>query len=129
MEINKAFETIRGSFHSAPHQPLKLSLKGDHIELAFISPEIGARHRAHLDTLQGATGWTLLVKPHPDQHRIKALARALVPTGWAATKEPGLREADHTVTLKLDRALPRDELKHMQLDFLEACGYQLVIKP
>ncbi len=128
LEINKTYEIIREGFEGQAHAPFKVSLKGDHVEVAFISPVIGERYRERLDALEGVTGWPLQVRPQADQHRIKELAKALVPEGWRSIKEPGFRQEDESVTLRIDRPLPPDERRHMEADFWEACGYKLIVK-
>ncbi|MBH24042.1 MAG: hypothetical protein CMH57_06255 [Myxococcales bacterium] len=110
MEINLTYEAIREVMEGAAHDILKTSLRGDHIEVAFISPQIGALYRDLLDEVEELTGWTLTIKPYADQHRIKELAKALVPPPHVRTREPRFLAADALVRIQLDDAAPTTEV-------------------
>jgi hypothetical protein len=88
MEINAALAEVDRVFAGLPHRPHKKSKKrdaeGELIELAFISPEVGARYEAALEDLRYRTSWRIRVADRVDQQAVLRLARELIPAGWQA---------------------------------------------
>lgn len=110
MEINKAYQLIKQTFAGQQHQPLKSSLKNQHIELAFISPQIGNCYLELLQELQETLGWTLQIKPHANQHKIKERAAELIPESWGLKKSPGFHEEEGYISAKVTHPPDRNEL-------------------
>lgn len=80
MEMNQAYATIKEAFEAAPHKLYKVGIKNNaYIELAFVSPQIGARYADKLKALEAQLAWPLRVKEHANQHVIKQLAQDIVP--------------------------------------------------
>ncbi|MEL6180206.1 MAG: hypothetical protein AAFS10_14695, partial [Myxococcota bacterium] len=109
MELNQTYAAIHEVMEDAEHEVLKTSFRGDHVEVAFISPEIGERYRGLLDEVEELTGWTVTIKPHADQHRIKELAKTLVPEGCTWTREPQFLASARLVRIQLDEGMPEPE--------------------
>lgn len=128
MEMNKAYLFIKQTFESQAHQPLKCSLKGSHIELAFISPQVGARYQELLENLQREVGWPLRIKPHANQHEIKERASQLIPGSWGLTKSPGFHEKEGYVSIKASQKPDESELAELSEQFERETGFQLKVQ-
>jgi nucleotide-binding universal stress UspA family protein len=90
MEINAAYDVIRQAL--GQHGLYKTSLKQGQIVLAFISPQVGARHQATIQKLAEQTGYSLSIHPHPNQQQILQVAQQVLrDAGWTVRKGPGLR--------------------------------------
>lgn len=131
MEINASYAAIRQAFQAMPHQPLKTSLKGmpqdPHIEITFISPEVGQRYQELLNRLAQETGWPIRLRAQPDQLKIQNLAKSIIPTGWRIQGEPAFKAANKSVQVKLALAPAAEEFAKLKEKFIEATGYDLTI--
>ena len=129
MEINAAFIEVDRAFAEQPHRPHKKSKKvgadGVHVELSFISPEVGARYQELLDELQYRTSWPMRVATRVDQQAVLAAARALVPGSWQQTKNPGLDVAGRRLLLRLAQPPPEDERAEVDRQLQEKTGFTL----
>jgi uncharacterized protein len=136
MEINTAYWTIEEAFRDQPEteRPYRKSLKtmpdGTYIELAFLTPEVGARHQELLASLAAAIGYALRIKPEPNQIALIALVRQLLPSAWQIAKPPGVFKAERAVRVKC-LAAPRLETSERQTfhaQFTALTGYTLLIE-
>ena len=109
MELNRTYEAIRDVMQDQPHAVLKTSARGDRVEVAFISPDVGARYRHLLDEVEELTGWTVTLRPHADQHRIKELAQALIPNGHPAARVPQFIASAKLVRIRVEGELPEGD--------------------
>jgi Cft2 family RNA processing exonuclease len=129
MEINAALAEVDRVFAGLPHRPHKKSKKrdagGELIELAFISPEVGARYGAALEDLSYRTSWRIRVADRVDQQAVLRLVRELIPEGWQLSKGPGLDVAGRKVRLKL--LAPPDEAERAAVSrkLREGAGFEL----
>lgn len=123
LEINQAYQLIRQGFQDQPHQLLKCSLKGQLIELAFISPQVGARYQTLIERLQRQVGWPLRIKPHANQHKIKERASDLIPASWGLTKSPGFYEQGGYVSVRLAQEPSEEEWKEIAARFEQETGF------
>ncbi|MBL9042486.1 MAG: MBL fold metallo-hydrolase [Myxococcales bacterium] len=131
MEINAALGRLREAFAESPHKPLKLGLKQSpvpHIEVAFVSPEIGARYKDKLRTLSQELGWEIGIRLHPDEQRLKDLAKALL-SDFHPIKEPSVRKERQTIEIRLQELPPHRQLRETASQFLELTGYHLELTP
>ncbi|MBI3951020.1 MAG: MBL fold metallo-hydrolase [Acidobacteria bacterium] len=136
MEINVAYRAIDEAFTEQPEtwRPYKKSLKssdsGPFIELAFISPEIGARQSELLHQVVARIGYPLRIKPEPNQIAMIAFARHLIPKEWQLQKQPSLFKTEKVIRVKCAKPPSRDseELGLIQKQFTEATGYTLEIE-
>jgi Cft2 family RNA processing exonuclease len=131
MEINRALAEIDRAFAHAPHQPYKKSKKndaqGELIELAFISPEIGAQYQELIDELSYRLSWRIQVAPKVDQQRVLQLLHTRLPASWRLSKGPGLDVAGRRVKLKLAEAPPEKELGEVSAELLQLTGFSLEV--
>lgn len=128
MEVNATFAVLRGAFEETPHDLLKLSCKGEYIQLGFISPEIGGRYESVLQTLSERVGWPLRVRPHADQHRLKAIASALLPSEVVALSTPSVLDRQRIVRFKVEEAPDPEAVQRMSRAFDLATGWSLEFK-
>lgn len=127
MEINRAFARIREAFVRHPGVLLKVSLKGEHIQLAFLTPEVGGHFAPMLEGLSEATGWPLEMRAHADQHRLKALARGLMPEGSEVVGKPSCFEDRAALRIKLAEAPDDAQLQEAAEAFFNATGWALEV--
>jgi hypothetical protein len=99
-----------------------------HIEVAFVSPEIGARYKDKLRTLAQELGWEIGIRPHADEQRLKDLAKALL-ADFHPIKEPSVRKERQTIEIRLQELPPQRQLRETASQFLELTGYHLELAP
>ncbi|NOT56055.1 MAG: MBL fold metallo-hydrolase [Deltaproteobacteria bacterium] len=136
VEINTAYWTIEEAFRGRPEteRPYRKSLKtlpdGTYIELAFLTPEVGARHHKLLNSVAAAIGYELRVKPEPNQIALLALVRQLIPTAWQLAKPPGVFKAERAVRVKCLAAPSPEtpERRDLHARFTALTGYTLQIE-
>ncbi|MEM1008106.1 MAG: MBL fold metallo-hydrolase, partial [Myxococcota bacterium] len=123
MEINQAFALVRAAFAESEHPLLKVALKGQDVEVAFITPEIGVLYREKLSELSEQIGRSVTLKPQPDQFRLIECATESIPHTWALKKRPGFHPGKKFLTLKCAAPPSQEELqKHVQ-SFHQQTGY------
>ncbi len=126
MEINAAYGAIRSALE--PHGLYKTSLKQGQIVLSFISPQVGERHRATIQTLAEKTGYALIIHPHPNQQQIlQVVQHILRGTGWGIRKGPGLRVDQGEIVISLSETPDPAVLAQISAELEERTGYQLVL--
>ena len=136
VEINTAYWTIAEAFADRPEseRPYKKSLKtegeGAYIELAFLTPEVGARHHELLQQISSAIGYPLAIKPEPNQIALIALVRQLIPSSWQIAKPPGVFKTDRTVRVKCltPPAASVPDWQEIHNQFATMTGYRLCIE-
>jgi Cft2 family RNA processing exonuclease len=136
MEINTAYWTIDEAFVDRPEseRPYKKSLKNEgeraYIELAFLTPEVGAHQHELLQQISMAIGYPLRVKPEPNQIALIALARQLIPPSWQIAKPPGVFKMDRQVRVKCltPPAVDTPEWHDVHSQFSATTGYVLCVE-
>jgi hypothetical protein len=136
VEINTAYWIIEEAFTDRleTERPYRKSLKttpeGAYIELAFLTPEVGARHHQLLHSLAASIGYPLRIKPEPNQIALIALVRQLIPPAWQIAKPPGVFKTDRTVRVKCLTPPGPDtpEWHAVHTQFATATGYTLCIE-
>ncbi len=107
-EINKAYAEIREAFQAQPHAPSKMGLKGgSHIEVAFISAQVGEHYRALLDEVGEKIGWAIWVRPSANQEEIAREARAITPEDCVARGAAKIYLSENRVVVPV-MTLPED---------------------
>ena len=97
------------------------------IELAFISPEVGARYRERLDQLGSEISWRLEVAATPNGNAILEKTRELLrPLGLR--KGPSYFPGERKVRAVLAALLPPETIEPIQARFLEETGFELEIR-
>jgi hypothetical protein len=128
MEINAAYQYIRDTFAALPHRPYKIGLKGGtFIEVAFITPQIGALYRSKLDQMQEEIGRFIRIAPQANQHELKGLARRLLPPPWNTqiAKEPQSIPGQTVISVVMASAPPTDIQVAAQKEFYEQTRFRL----
>ena len=124
MEINQAYGLIRGEL--TEHGLYKTSLKQGRIVLAFLSPQMAARHFDTIAKLAKQTGYELSVHPHPNQNAILQIARQkLRDYDISIKKGPSIHvdRGEVEITAVPETDIPDD----ISDDFEMETGYRLVI--
>lgn len=130
LEMNLAYRAIRDAFESEGHQPHRTGRKpapsaGEpYIEVAFISPEVGARYADKLAHLSAEIGWPLQVASVPNQNAILGVARELF-GAYRILRGPSFFPQERKVTLRVERAPSDEERKRLERQFEERTGYRL----
>jgi Cft2 family RNA processing exonuclease len=129
IEINKAYELIRGQFQECPGILRKCGQKNDqngpYIEMGFISPQLGRQFQEQIDMLQSQIGWKLQIKQASDQHQIKTIASNMIPEEWGLKKSPGFHENEGFLSIKVVNP-PTDEiLKELSEQIKKQTGFEL----
>jgi Cft2 family RNA processing exonuclease len=127
LEINTAYAAIRTALTGTTLY--RTSLKGDHIVLSFISPQVGARYQAEIDSLAARIGWSLAISSSSNQMEILAAAAALfVEAGWAPVRPPGVHLERGEVRVVLP-AWPDSEVQAgIAGKLLDHTGFTLVVE-
>ncbi len=137
LEINEAFKAIDEAFKDQPQKPSKKRYRGSadapHIELVFISPEVGKRYTEIIEVLAAKTGYRITIADQVNQHRLNEVACALAEaSGLTIMKNPSYLNWLHVVRLRVARAtVPGEEkLDELKRQFLDAtgCGLEIVIE-
>lgn len=126
LEINAAYAAIRAGLEGSTLY--KTSLKGEEIQLSFISPQVGERYRDVIDALSAQTGYPLRINPQPNQGAILEAARALLAgKNIPIAKGPSIYSERAEVALTPGAALDDDMLEETAAEFGELTGYRLVV--
>jgi hypothetical protein len=129
LEINLAYQAIRGAFGGEAHAPYRIGMKpgaagASFIELAFISPEVGERYRAMLDRLGAEIGWRLTVASTANQSAIVEEARRLLSSA-RIRRGPSFAPATRSVRVTLSESLDSAAWEDLARQFQERTGYRL----
>ena len=127
LEINRAREAIMRAFAKLPHQPIKVSLKGNtFIQLTFITPQVGLRYQDTLNRLSRKIGWELRLRRTPNQHLLQEIARELTPDGWTILGHPSTVREELHVRVKVAAIPDLEPLERLDAEMKERTGYGLV---
>ena len=126
-EQNLAFFCIDQTFESLPHKPEKKSLKqdahGKYLEIAFISPMIGNRYSAELQTLSNQTGWRICIADRVNQNGLLKNAQLLcLKYDISLAKSPSYLPERRAVQMKLREEAPAERLEEVSAAFTELTG-------
>jgi Cft2 family RNA processing exonuclease len=130
LEVNLAYQTIRNAFAQEPHAPYRVGRKPSRrgedprIEVAFVSPQVGARYRTKLDDLGRDIGWRLEVAQRANQNAILEEARALL-RDRKIRKGPSFFPAEQTIRVTLEECVVPETWQAVEREFEERTGYRL----
>lgn len=131
MEVNAAFAEVDRAFADQPHRPYKKSKKsrpeGESMELAFVSPAVGARYEALIAELSRRTGWPMAVAAKVEQQTVLRVARSLLPETWSVTRGPGVDLDKTRVRLRLASPPEDPDLARVRAALIEATGFDLEV--
>lgn len=126
MEINASYAYIKEAFSSSTHKPFKTSLKGNTIELAFISPEVGQRYQNVINELEKKIGWPISIRQQPDQMQLQSIAKTLLSNKWKLLKEPSFLPQTRSISVKLVNKPSSEEINELIEQFKDLTGCLLV---
>ncbi|HAA57605.1 MAG TPA: hypothetical protein DCE42_22755 [Myxococcales bacterium] len=124
-ELNQAYQLIRNVFAGAEHELLKVGQKGQALEVTFISPYVGERYADVLAKLSKIVGWEIKIRPRSDQHKIKEIAKQLIPEEWGLRKEPGFHQDQATIKAKISVEPPAGEAQALNAILQQKTGFSL----
>jgi len=128
-EINRAYARVREAFAEQPHAPYKIGRKEDggetYIELAFISPAVGARYDDLLLQLSSQTGWPMRIRQTTNQQQIAEEARRLTPDSCGLRGTPKLFVAEGCVVVPVAQLPADEESPGLEETFLQATGLRI----
>ena len=123
-EINRAYQEIRGAFKKEKHMPSKVGLKGGvYIELAFISPQVGARYEDLMALLAERIGWDVQVRPSSNQELISQTAREITPEHWVMRGAPKIYP--DRVVVPVVHVPKAEDRKKFADEFLDLTGFAI----
>ena len=126
-EINRAYAAVREAFADQPHAPYKIGRKAEgevaFIEVAFISPAVGARYAELLRALTAEIGWPIRVRRSVNQQQIADEARRITPQNCTLRGTPKLYVAEEWVTVPVVQLPDAGELPDLQERFKEQTGF------
>ncbi|MFY9224593.1 MAG: MBL fold metallo-hydrolase [Blastocatellia bacterium] len=130
LEINAAYSKIKEVFGQKPHPLIKVGLKGEAIELTFITPEIGKRYEELMKEVAELIGYKLQYRLTPDQNKLQQTVKDLIASyaslGFLAT-EPSVNLAKQEITIKFGANLQTADLLKLKEQFFEQTGWQLLV--
>ena len=98
------------------------------VRLAF--PDIAARrYAANLARIERVTGWKVQVHPAPQQERLAAIARALLPGGMQPVGAASVQFDTHRLSLTYAGSAAADEIAQAQERFAAETGWMLDLVP
>ncbi|MCO5208516.1 MAG: MBL fold metallo-hydrolase [Caldilinea sp.] len=126
LEINAAYAVLKQRL--AGSTLYRTSLKDGAIVLSFISPQVGERHRAAIETLAQEIGWPLSINPQPNQGAIVDAARLRCQQqGWTIAKGPSIYLDRGEVSVTVAAAVDAEDLAALQDAFSEETGFRLLV--
>jgi Cft2 family RNA processing exonuclease len=124
---------IKESFDLAPEtwRPSRVKLKsderGDYLELAFMTPDLGLRQKRTLQAMADATGHRLRIRPHVNTFDLVEIAKKLIPKEWRLLKQPSLHQDQGLVRVKVAAEPLPEDLATVCGEYNEATGFRLEV--
>jgi hypothetical protein len=124
---------IEEAFSFAPEtwQPSRVKLKtderGDYLELAFLTPELGLRQKRTLQSMANATSHRLRIRPNVNTYDLVEIAKKLIPAEWRLLKQPSLHRERGLVEVKVAAPPPPEELAKVCEQYDEMTGFRLSV--
>lgn len=96
--------------------------------LSFHFPKIAqAIHHRLIEELERVSGWQVTINPEVHHGLLTAKAIECIPQSWGVIKTPSIYRETEEVHVKVAEKPDPKELHQLQIRFLEATGYNLVI--
>jgi hypothetical protein len=124
---------IEEAFSFAPEtwQPSRVKLKtderGEYLELAFLTPELGLRQKRTIQAMANATSHRLRIRPSVNTFDLIELAKKLIPAEWRLLKQPSLHRERELVEAKVAVPPPPVELAKVCEQYDEMTGFRLSV--
>jgi len=123
-EIEEAFSLAPETWRPS-RVKLKTDEKGDYLELAFLTPELGLRQSRTMQAMADATGHRLRIRQHVNTFDLVEIARKLAPKEWRLLKQPSLHSDQGLTRIKVAAMPPPDELDEVCGQYDEMTGFRL----
>jgi len=127
----RAVIIIEEAFSFAPEtwQPSRVKLKaderGEYLELAFLTPELGLRQKRTIQSMANATSHRLRIRPNVNTFDLVEIAKKLIPAEWRLLKQPSLHRDRGLVEAKVAVPPPPEELAKVCKQYDEMTGFRL----
>lgn len=132
IEINESFAIIERRFRelgvSLHKKSKKLGPRGPYIELTFLTPEIGARHRDVIDELMEFLRWPISVNPRPNQMALQELATSLVSFKGQVVKPPSFLGEQKLLRMRVAGLQDEEARRTIEEAFEKETGYRLALE-
>jgi uncharacterized protein len=125
-EIEEAFSLAPETWRPS-RVKLKTDEKGDYLELAFLTPELGLRQRRTMQAMADATGHRLRIRLHVNTFDLVEIARKLAPKEWRLLKQPSLHQDQGVVRIKVAAMPSPEELAEVCEEYYETTGFRLEV--
>jgi hypothetical protein len=131
MKEKAAEAEIVEAFSLAPEtwRPSRIKMKtderGEYLELAFLTPELGFRQKRTMQSMADATGHRLRVRPNVNTYDLVEIARKLVPREWRLMKQPSLHRELGLVRIKVAEQPSGEQLIEICNQYEEMTGFRL----
>lgn len=125
-EIEEAFSLAPETWRPS-RVKLKTDERGDYLELAFLTPELGLRQNRTMQAMADATGHRLRIRPHVNTFDLIEIAKKLIPKEWRLMKQPSLHQDQGVVRVKIAAPPSPDELAEVCERYDEMTGFRLEI--
>lgn len=109
------------------HIKLKTDDRGEYLELAFLTPELGLRQKRTIQAMANATSNRLRIRPNMNTHDLVEIAKRIVPTEWQLLKQPSLHNLEGVVRVKTTVSPKPEQLAKVCEQYNELTGYRLEI--
>jgi hypothetical protein len=106
---------------------LKTDKRGDYLEMAFLTPELGLRQRRTMQAMADATGHRLRIRQHVNTFDLVEIARKLAPKEWRLLKQPSLHGDQGLTRIKVAAAPSPEELAEVCEEYYETTGFRLEV--
>jgi len=130
LEINAAYSKIKEVFSTKAHSLIKVGLKGEAIELTFITPEIGKRYEELMKEIGEQIGYKLQYRSTPDQNKLQQMVKDLVASYSGQVtliSEPSINLAKQEIVVKLGTNLEANNVLKLKEQFFQQTGWQLLV--
>lgn len=128
LEQNQAFALAQAAFAEIGVRLYRCGSKDGRMELAFISPQVAARHQTLIEQLEARTGWPISVRQQPNPIAITEVAKETVPASWGLQGQPSLFLDQGLVRVTVSRRPPRGEEEPVRATFERLTGFHLQLK-
>jgi len=123
-EIEEAFSLAPETWRPS-RVKLKTDEKGDYLELAFLTPELGLRQKRTMQAMADATGHRLRIRLHVNTFDLVEIARKIAPKEWRLLKQPSLHSDHGLVRIKVAVMPAAQELADVCERYDEITGFRL----
>ncbi|MCI0392636.1 MAG: MBL fold metallo-hydrolase [Acidobacteria bacterium] len=125
-EIEEAFSLAPETWRPS-RVKLKTDERGDYLELAFLTPELGLRQSRTMQAMANATGYRLRIRPHVNTFGLVEIAKKLAPKEWRLLKQPALHQDQSLVRIKIAAPRPSEEIAEVCERYDEMTGFRLEV--